>query len=85
MPRIVHKSIYRSNRKRVFDNGDLVLWLDSTGGTKHPRAKFELQRRLPGTRSKTDVLWVGTVTIDSFGVDVENEKVPATNQAGKSK
>jgi len=73
MPLIVRKRRYKSNRKKVFERGDLRLWLDTREGTRLelPKAVLELQQRDARHRTRWHVLWSGMVKIEPSGATVE--------------
>jgi hypothetical protein len=80
-PNIVEGHVYRTNRVKVFEEGGLRLWLRSTGGPYGRKgvggigAVLQLMQQRPGTRTKYDPLWAGTVRIDETGVTVETTKL----------
>jgi hypothetical protein len=66
---------YRSNRKKVFEVGDLRL-----GASAYPSQEgqnsvvgLELMRLKSGTQSKWETLWSGRVKTDESGATVERK------------
>ena len=74
MSKIIQKWQYRFNRKKVFEHGDLRLWLD-TKGVNPPSAVLELERKRLGTRSKWVPYWSGVVEIKEGRATVETTKL----------
>jgi hypothetical protein len=72
MQTVTRKLSYRFNSKKVFDGGDLQLWLNSDGGPNQPisLARFRLKRLKAGTRTRFKTVWAGTVKIDEGEVTV---------------
>ena len=75
MPKIVRKSRFRFNKKKIFQFGVLALWLDTDGNFKEPvtEARLELKRLRTGTKSTWGPLWAGAVRIDQNSAQVETK------------
>ena len=77
MRKVVKVSQTASNRGKVFDTGNLRLWIDSDGNFVKPitLAKFRLERLKPGTQSTFLHVWSGTVEISDQEIKVTNTKI----------
>jgi hypothetical protein len=66
---------HRSNRKKVFDVGDLRLWMYAhpDQGRENSAVVMELMRLKSGTRSKWETLWSGIVKTEDWGATVEEK------------
>lgn len=64
---------YRSNRKKVFEVGDLRLWMSTYPDRQRENSVvgLELVRLKSGTRSKWETLWSGRIKTDEWGATVE--------------
>jgi hypothetical protein len=77
MGKVTRKLQYRFNRKKVFDTGELQLWLDTVGGIHQPTssAKLRLRRLKPGTQTVYETIWSGTISIDEGGATVTTTRL----------
>jgi hypothetical protein len=75
MPEILHVRHPRSNRKKVFEIGDLRLWVRPEGTWSGPvsRAKLQLERSSLGEPSKWRKIWSGSLKITEQEVEVETK------------
>jgi len=72
MAKIIRKSVYHPNKKKVFALGDLSLWLDTREGPRgNHGAVLELKRLQPGAQSKWNHFWSGIVRIEATAATVE--------------
>jgi len=87
MPEILKVRHPRFNRRKVFEIGDLRLWVRPEGPWSGAvaRARLELERCYPGQPSKWRILWSGSITITKDEVEVERRRPVHKGQNEKSK
>jgi hypothetical protein len=77
MPKIIKVYNFRSNRKKVFETGDLRLWLKTwpVRGRENSFVALGLGRLKSGTRSKWETLWSGTIKTEDWGATIETKSM----------